>query len=95
MTFANNFLYTKSMKKKITIDSLARMSQDQFSRIDERFDTLETNMETQFGKVNNTLKTILDIVIEIPSKKSFDRLEDKVQTIDARLTSVEMKVAKK
>ncbi|GEM_PF-4447897 len=83
------------MKKKITIDSLARMSQDQFSRIDERFDTLETNMETQFGKVNNTLKTILDIVIEIPSKKSFDRLEDKVQTIDARLTSVEMKVAKK
>jgi len=95
LTFANNFLYTKSMKKKITIDSLARMSQDQFSRIDERFDTLETNMETQFGKVNNTLKTILDIVIEIPSKKSFDRLEDKVQTIDARLTSVEMKVAKK
>lgn len=77
---------------KMTIEKLAGMTQDEFAKIDERFDTLETNMETQFGKVNNTLKTILDIVLEIPSKKSFDRLEDKVGRIDIKLTSVERKV---
>ena len=78
------------MKKKITIDTLARMTQDQFSKIDECFDT----MDARFDKVDNTLKTILDVVLEIPSKKAFDRLDNKVQTFDARLTSVERKVSK-
>ena len=80
------------MKKKITIDTLARMTQDEFTRVGERFDALETSMETQFDKVNNTLKTILDVVLEIPSKKSFNRLEDKVGSIDTRLISVERKI---
>ena len=90
------------MKKKITIDVLARMTQDEFSRMNERFDAVDTRfdavdarfdtMDKRFDKMDNTLKTILDVVLEIPSKKAFARLEDKVQTIDARLTSVERKV---
>ncbi len=41
-----------------------------------------------------TLKTVLDVVLEIPSKKAFERLDDKVQTFDTRLMSVERKVNK-
>ena len=69
----------------MTIDTLARMTQDEFSRMDGKF-------EARFDKMDDTLKTILDVVLEIPSKKAFNRLETKVESIDARLTSVERKV---
>lgn len=82
------------MKKKITIDTLARMTQDEFSRVGERLDNMETRFDARFDKLDSTLKTVLDVVLEIPSKKAFGRLEDKVQSIDVRLTSVERKVGK-
>lgn len=72
----------------MTIDTLARMTQDEFSRMGERFDS----MDARFDKMDGTLKTILDVVLEIPSKKAFNRLETKVESIDARLISVERKV---
>ena len=86
------------MKKKITIDTLARMTQDQFTKIDERFNAVDARfdrVDARFDKMDTTLKTILDVVLEIPSKKAFSRLEDKVQTMDIRLTSVERKVSSK
>lgn len=76
------------MKKKMTIDALARMTAEQFTRVDERFDA----MDARFDKLDSTLKTVLDVVLEIPSKKAFNRLENKVESIDARLISVERKV---
>ena len=83
------------VKKKITIDTLARMTQDEFSRIGERFDAVDARfdrVDKRLDKMDTTLKTILDVVIEIPSKKAFERLENKVEGIDARLTVVERKV---
>ena len=80
------------IKKKITIDTLARMTQNEFSRVGERLDNMETKFEARFDKLDSTLKTVLDVVLEIPSKKAFERLDNKVQTFDARLTSVERKV---
>ena len=80
------------MKKKMTIDTLARMTQDEFSRVGERLDSMENRFEARFDKMDGTLKNILDVVLEIPSKKAFNRLENKVEAIDARLTSVERKV---
>ncbi|MDP3792581.1 MAG: hypothetical protein Q8Q89_02520 [bacterium] len=83
------------MTKKMTIDTLARMTQDEFSRMGERFDQIDERFNAvgaRFDKLDSTLKTVLDVVLEIPSKKAFGRLEDKVQFIDARLTSVERKV---
>ncbi len=74
--------------KKITIDSLARMTQNEFSRIDERFDKVDQTL----GEMKSTLKTVLDVVLDIPPKKAFNRLETKVDSFDARLTSVERKV---
>ncbi len=85
------------MKKKITIDTLARMTQDEFSRMGERFDAVDVRFDKVDGRLNkmdSTLKTILDVVLEIPSKKAFERLDDKVQTFDTRLMSVERKVSK-
>ena len=85
------------MKKKVTIDILARMTQDEFSRVGERFDKIDErfdDVDTRFDKMDGTLKTILDVVLEIPSKKEFERLENKVQTIDARLMSVEKRIGK-
>ncbi|MEK7121482.1 MAG: hypothetical protein AAB857_02125 [Patescibacteria group bacterium] len=79
---------------KMTIDKLARMTQDQFSKIDERFDAVDARfdkVDARFDKMDTTLKTILDVVLEIPPKKALGRLEDKVQTMDARLASVERK----
>ncbi len=73
---------------KMTIDKLAQITADQFSRVDERFDILEAKID----KIDSTLRTVLDVVLEIPSKKAFARLETQVQTIDVRLTSVERKV---
>ena len=83
------------MKKKVTVDALARMTADQFNRVDERFDSVDVRfdkIDERFNKVDAALKTVLDVVLEIPSKKAFERLENKVQGIDVRLTSVERKV---
>ena len=83
------------MKKKMTIDTLARMTAEQFTKVDERFDAMDNRfdaMDKRFDKMDGTLKTILDVVLEIPSKKAFGRLEGKMQTFDVRLTSVERKV---
>ena len=76
----------------MTIDSLARITAEQFSKVDERLDSMEAKFEARFDKVDSTLTTVLDVVLEIPSKKAFNRLDDKVQTFDARLMSVEKKV---
>ena len=78
------------MKKKMTIDTLARMTAEQFSRVDERFDSVDNSLQ----ELKDGQKRILDVLLEIPSKKAFERLETKVQTIDVRLTSVERKISK-
>ena len=83
------------IKKKMTIDSLARMTAEQFTKVDERFDVVDARfdkVDNDMAEIKSTLKTVLDVVLEIPSKKAFNRLDDKVQTFDARLMSVEKKV---
>ncbi|OGN06932.1 MAG: hypothetical protein A2750_03320 [Candidatus Yanofskybacteria bacterium RIFCSPHIGHO2_01_FULL_45_42] len=82
------------VKKKMTIDSLARMTAEQFAKVDERFDAVDARfdkVDNDMAEMKSTLKTVLDVVLEIPSKKAFNRLETKVESIDARLTSVERK----
>ena len=90
------------MKKKMTIDSLARMTAEQFAKVDERFDGVDTTLtELKEGqrkledgqhRLEAGQQRILDVLLEIPSKKALERLDDKVQTFDARLMSVEKKV---
>lgn len=88
----------------MTIDTLARMTAEQFAKVDERFDAVDARfdkvderfdaVDARFDKMDHTLKNILDVVLEIPSKKSFERLETKVQDIDTRLASVERRIRK-
>ena len=83
------------VKKKMTIDLLARMTAEQFAKVDERFDGVDaTLVELKGGqqRLETGQQRILDVLLEIPSKKAFERLDNKVQTFDARLTSVERKV---
>ena len=57
------------------------MTQDEFSRVYERFDSVDARfdkMDARFDKIDNTLKTIVDVVLELPSKKAFERLDSKV-----------------
>ncbi len=74
--------------RSVGFNTLAQITANRFAKVDERFDA----MDTRFDKMDGTLKTILDVVLEIPSKKEFSRLETKVESIDVRLTSVERKV---
>ena len=79
----------------MTIDTLARMTQDEFSRMGERFDSVESTLiELKEGqlKLQAGQERIMDVLLEIPSKKAFERLDNKVQTFDARLMFVEKKV---
>lgn len=81
----------------MTIDTLARMTQDEFTKIDERFDGVDATLsQLKEGqqKLGAGQQRIIDVLLEIPSKKAFQRLDDKVQSFDARLTSVERKVGK-
>lgn len=72
----------------MTVDQLAVITKNQFDRVDERFDT----MEKRFDQMDLKLQNILDVVLEIPSKKAFERWTDKVQSMDVRLTAVERKI---
>mgnify|MGYP001615364545 CR=1 FL=1 len=83
------------MKKKMTIDTLARMTAEQFAHVDECFDGIDKRFDSVEGtlvELKDGQKRILDVLLEIPSKKAFERLDNKVQTFDARLMSVEKKV---
>ncbi|MBI2062397.1 MAG: hypothetical protein HYT64_01770 [Candidatus Yanofskybacteria bacterium] len=82
-------------KKKITIDGLARMTAEQFAKVDERFDGVDSTLAELKGgqqRLEAGQQRILDVLLEIPSKKAFERLDNKVQTFDARLMSIEKKV---
>ena len=87
------------MTKKITTDALARMTQNQFSEIDKRLDGVDASL-TELKEGQRELKEgqqklqagqerIMDVLLEIPSKKAFERYDSKVDAIDARLTSIE------
>lgn len=76
----------------MTIEKLARMTQDEFSRMSESIDARFDRVEDTLHELKEGQKRILEVALEIPSKKAFERLENKVEGIDLRLTSVERKV---
>lgn len=76
---------------KIAIDKFAQMTQEQFSHIDEQFnevkDELRSLKEGQKG-LQAGQERILEVLLEIPSKKALERFQVKTE---ARLTSLEKK----
>ena len=76
---------------KVTIDKLAQMTQEQFSRIDEQFDEVKDELrslkEGQQG-LKAGQERMLEVLLEIPSKKALERFQVKTE---ARLISLEEK----
>ena len=79
-----------SVDKKIEdeIYGLAAMTAKGFDAVDKSFDSLGDILQ----ELKEGQKRLLEVTLEIPSKKAFGRLENKIQTFDVRLTSVERKV---
>ena len=69
---------------KVTIDKLAQMTQEQFSHIDEQFSDVKDDLKS----LKAGQERILEMLIEIPSKKALERFQVKTE---ARLTSLEKK----
>ena len=75
-------------KSDLTIDDLARMTQDQFSVVDERFDKLEAGQQ----RIESGIQKVLDIVLELPSKKVIERLTHKVEDLDEEVAAIKSKL---
>lgn len=73
------------VKSRMTIEKLAEMTQQEFSNVykrfdgvDERFDGVDERLnQLQAGqeRLENGLQRVLDVVLEIPSKKAFERTQ--------------------
>lgn len=76
---------------KVTIEKLAQMTQEQFSHIDEQFNEVKDELRS-LKEGQQDLKSgqerILEVLLEIPSKKALERFQVKTE---ARLTSLEKK----
>lgn len=56
----------------MTINTLARMTQDEFARMGETLTELKDGQQ----RLEVGQRRILDVLLEIPSKKAFERLDD-------------------
>lgn len=54
---------------KVTIDKLAQMTQEQFSHIDEQFSDVKDDLKS----LKAGQERILEVLLEIPSKKTLER----------------------
>ena len=91
------------MKRKLTIDDLARLGQKQFKAlqyslengfasvtrqfesIDNRFKSIDNGFESIDSRLNRLEKgqeSIFAILLDLPSKKAYERLEKKVNSLE-------------
>ena len=75
------------MPKKLTINDLARMTQEEFSRVGERFDGVDRKLE----RLAQGQEVILKAVLDLPSKRTIAQLAHKVDDLDERVTTLEEK----
>ena len=54
---------SNGMIKKMTIDTLARMTQDEFSRMDGKFEARFDKVDNDMAEMKSTLKTILHLIL--------------------------------
>ncbi len=74
---------------KLSIDDLARMTQEELSSLrgemNQRFEKVEAGQV----RLERGMHQVLDVVLELPNKKVIEKLATKVQNIDERLVKVE------
>lgn len=71
------------------LNELARMTQEQFSVVDEKLSAVRSEMNQRFERLEATQKQMLEILVELPSQKVTEKLAHKVQDHEERLTLVE------
>lgn len=84
------------------MEKLAEITATEFARVDERFQGVEqrldrleagqVRLESGIHRLETGLKGVLDVVLEIPTKKVITKLVHKVEDIDERVTVVERKL---
>lgn len=77
------------------IDDLARITQEQFVAVDEQLNQLrvgQQKLEVGVQRLESGLQKVLDVVLEIPSKKVFEKIVDKVEDHEDRIGTVERKL---
>jgi len=73
------------VKSNMTVGKLAEATQREFSQVYERFDQVDERLD----KIDTTLKAVLEVVLEIPSKKAFERTQTRNE---ARFGVIEKKI---
>lgn len=77
------------------INKLAEITAGEFTRVHGQMDRLEGRMDQVDNKIDQLVdgqKRILEIVLDLPSKKVIEKLTHKVEDIDDRVTVVERKL---
>lgn len=74
------------------IHELARMTQEQFARVDEQMETGFNEVRANFQQLRSGQAAILEAVLEIPSKRVVAQLAGKVGDHEIRITTVERKL---
>lgn len=81
------------MIKKLTIDDVARMSQEQFTQIDEQLTDLKTTVLTTHADLKHGQARLLEALVGIPSKSVIASLATKLDDHEDRIEKVERKLA--
>lgn len=77
------------------IEKLAEMAATEFSTVHTEISAVKdeiSNMKDSISRLEVGQRAILEAILEIPSKKVFEKLVHKVEDIDGRVTVVESKL---
>lgn len=70
------------------IEKLAEITANEFGVVYDRMD----KMDAKIDQLVDGQKRILEVVLELPSKKVIEKLVHKVEDIDERVTVIERKI---
>jgi hypothetical protein len=68
-------------KKKMTIETLAAASQEQFLALEKKMDTVEGKVDVVLSTLENLSSQMADIKQSLPSALDFARLEGRIDVI--------------
>jgi tetrahydromethanopterin S-methyltransferase subunit G len=72
-------------KKKMTIETLAAASQEQFLALEKKIDTVEGKVDVVLSTLENLSGQMADIKQSLPSALDFARLEGRIDVIEKKL----------
>lgn len=74
------------------IDQLAEITQNEFHAVRQEMDGNFSGVRATLKRLEAGQERVLEVVMDLPTRREFNGLEGKVEAMDVRLTSVERKV---